>query len=95
MNASLQNLKGAAFVRGGKILSDKKLLVLDHELKELEHEEELDKLLLNQLCNEMMEEVMDSGSATMSCLLPRVPDLERRTLVKTAKSCHNERNFVE
>jgi hypothetical protein len=36
MNASLQNLKGVAFVRDGKILSDKKLLVLDHELKELE-----------------------------------------------------------
>jgi hypothetical protein len=30
MNASLHNLKGAAFVRDGKILSDKKLLVLDH-----------------------------------------------------------------
>jgi hypothetical protein len=43
MNASLQNLKGTAFVREGKILSDKKLLVLDHELKELEQEEELDE----------------------------------------------------
>jgi hypothetical protein len=36
MNASLQKLKGGPSTRDEKILSDKKLLVLEHELKELE-----------------------------------------------------------
>jgi hypothetical protein len=68
-NASLQKFKGAASVRDGKILSDKKLLVLEHELKELEQEEKLDKLLLNQLCSEIMEEVMDSGECNNELLI--------------------------
>jgi hypothetical protein len=85
MNASLQNLKGAAFVRGGKILSDKKLLVLDHELKELEQEEELDKLLLNQLCNEMMEEVMDSGECNNELLISSGSRSRKKNVCKNSK----------
>jgi hypothetical protein len=35
--------------------------LLENELKDLYQEEELDKILLSQLCGEIMDEVMDSG----------------------------------
>jgi hypothetical protein len=35
--------------------------LLENELKDLYQEEELDKILLCQLCGEIMDEVMDSG----------------------------------
>jgi hypothetical protein len=38
---------------------DKKMLNLENELKDIEQEEDLDKILLNQLCGEIMDEVMD------------------------------------
>jgi hypothetical protein len=37
--------------------------VLDEEEKNIEQEEELDKLILNYLCSNIMEEVMDLGVA--------------------------------
>jgi hypothetical protein len=40
---------------------DKKREVLELEEKELEDEEEVDKLLLQNICGEIMEEVMDVG----------------------------------
>jgi hypothetical protein len=48
---------------------DKRTIVLENEF--LEFQEELDKIILNQLCGEIMEEVMDLGECT--CLLPWVP----------------------
>jgi hypothetical protein len=50
------------------------MLILEKELKDIELEEDLDKMLLNQLCGEIMDEVMDLGECSMICLLPRVPD---------------------
>jgi hypothetical protein len=41
----------------------KKTIVLDEEEKNIEQEEELDKLILNYLCSNIMEEVMDLGVA--------------------------------
>ena len=41
---------------------DKKTNVLEKEEKELAEEEELDKFILNHLCGEIMEEVMDLGN---------------------------------
>jgi hypothetical protein len=35
------------------------MMVLENELKDFQQEEELDKILLNQLCSNLMEEVMD------------------------------------
>jgi hypothetical protein len=34
-------------------------MVLENELKDFQQEEELDKFLLNQLCSDLMEEVID------------------------------------
>jgi hypothetical protein len=42
-------------------LCDKKEEVLELEEKELDEEEEVDKLLLQNICGELMEEVMDVG----------------------------------
>jgi hypothetical protein len=44
---------------GGNLCSDKKREVLDLEEKELEEEDEVDKLLLQNICGKIMEEVMD------------------------------------
>ena len=41
---------------------DKKSNVVEKEEKELAEEEELDKFILNHLCGEIMEEVMDLGN---------------------------------
>jgi hypothetical protein len=41
------------------VVCDKKMMVLENELKDIQQEEELDKVLLNQLCSDLMEEVMD------------------------------------
>jgi hypothetical protein len=35
------------------------MLILENELNDIEQEEDLDKILLNQLCGELMDEVMD------------------------------------
>jgi hypothetical protein len=40
---------------------NKKMLILESELKDIKQEEDLDKILLNQLCGELMDEVMDMG----------------------------------
>jgi hypothetical protein len=42
-------------------MSDKKMLILEKELKDIELVEDLDKMLLNQLCGEIMDKVMDLG----------------------------------
>jgi hypothetical protein len=41
------------------VVCDKKMMGLESELKDIHQEEELDKVLLNQLCSDLMEEVMD------------------------------------
>jgi hypothetical protein len=43
---------------------DKKMLILENELKDIEQEEDLDKKNLNQLCGEIMDEVMDLGECS-------------------------------
>jgi hypothetical protein len=45
----------------GSVTIDKKGDVLDLEEKELADEEEVDRLLLQSICGETMEEVMDFG----------------------------------
>jgi hypothetical protein len=37
--------------------------IFDKEEKEMIEEEEVDKLILNSLCSDIMDEVMDSGGA--------------------------------
>jgi hypothetical protein len=44
---------------GGNLCSDKKREVLDLEEKELVEEDEVDKLLLQNICGDIMKEVMD------------------------------------
>jgi hypothetical protein len=45
------------------VVCDKKLIVLENGLKDIQQEEELDKVLLNQLCSDLMEEGIASTSA--------------------------------
>jgi hypothetical protein len=45
-------------------MSDKKMLILEKELKDIELVEDLDKMLLNQLCGEIMDKVMDLGECS-------------------------------
>jgi hypothetical protein len=45
------------------VVCDKKLIVLENELKDIQQEEELDKVLLNQHCSDLMEEGIASTSA--------------------------------
>ncbi|TVU40757.1 hypothetical protein EJB05_14233, partial [Eragrostis curvula] len=50
---------------------DKKMKVIEKEEKELADEEELDKFILNHLCGEIMEEVMDLGNDQDDRIVPR------------------------
>lgn len=44
------------------LFNSKKNDVFDKEQKELDEVDELDKFILNHLCSDIMEEVMDMGS---------------------------------
>jgi hypothetical protein len=48
---------------------DKKTLVLDKELEDMEQEEKLDKLILQNLCSDIMKEVMDLGECNNNFLI--------------------------
>jgi hypothetical protein len=48
---------------------DRRTIVLENEFLEFKQEEELDKIILNQLCGEIMEEVMDLGECTDDTLI--------------------------
>jgi hypothetical protein len=69
INESISKLREAAApsVEGSDY--DKKTVSMDKELIDLEDDEELDKLLLNQLCCEIMEEVMDLGDCKDDLLI--------------------------
>jgi hypothetical protein len=43
--------------------------VLDKELEDMEQEEKLDKLILQNLCSDIMEEVMDLGECNNNFLI--------------------------
>jgi hypothetical protein len=43
--------------------------VLDEELEDMEQEEKLDKLILQKLCSDTMEEVMDLGECNNDLLI--------------------------
>jgi hypothetical protein len=68
IKASLTSLREAA-IAVNTCTGDKKNRNLENELKELDQEEELDKILLSQLCGEIMEEVMDSGECNEDLLI--------------------------
>ena len=57
----------------------KKTNVLEKEEKELAEEEELDKFILNHLCGEIMEEIMDLGN-------DQVDLIASKTKLKSKKS---------
>jgi hypothetical protein len=46
---------------GGSVTKDKKIEVLDVEEKQLADEEKIDRLLLQNICGEILDEVMDFG----------------------------------
>jgi hypothetical protein len=48
---------------------NKKTIVLDEEEKNIEQEEEPDKLIINYLCTDIMEEVMDLGECKNDLLI--------------------------
>jgi hypothetical protein len=69
INESISNLRevAAPSVEGSDY--DKKTVSMDKEMIYLEDDEELDKLLLNQLCCEITEEVMDLGDCKDDLLI--------------------------
>jgi hypothetical protein len=44
------------------MVRDKRVEVVDAEAKETEKEKEIDKFILNHLCSDIMDELMDSGT---------------------------------
>jgi phosphoribosylformylglycinamidine (FGAM) synthase PurS component len=92
-----ENLKGY----NQCVLDDDKIsLVFDKEEKEEKEREEVDKLILNFLCNEIMEEIMVPLIRWVAMLLR---DTNHLPLQKSAKhqevnqriSVQNKRNFLE
>jgi len=76
----------------------KKTNVLEKEEKELAEEEELDKFILNHLCGEIMEEVMDLGNNQVDFIESKTNQNPKR--VKKAEesifqTLYNERSFLE
>jgi hypothetical protein len=69
--ASWSNIKNSALggIQEG-VSVDVKEKVIEKVEKEILEEEELDKLLLQNICSEIMEEVMDLGS-DFDAILPR------------------------
>lgn len=64
VNSSVKNLREQEEYRLNNVpVIDRISEVFDKEEKEREQEEEVDKLILNSLCKEIMEEVMDMDSA--------------------------------
>jgi hypothetical protein len=55
------------------VVCDKKMMGLESELKDIHQEEELDKVLLNQLCSDLMEEVMDREECNNELLITSGP----------------------
>ena len=72
--------------------------MLEKEEKELAEEEELDKFILNHLCGEIMEEVMDLGNNQVDFIESKTNQNPKR--VKKAEesifqTLYNERSFLE
>jgi hypothetical protein len=66
VNTSISNFKDIEFGRMvDKPKLDKIAYVFDREEKEELENEEVDKLILHSLCSEILEEVMDLGSASL------------------------------
>jgi hypothetical protein len=72
-----------------ELCDDHKTFALDEEEKNLEQEEELDKLILNHLCSDIMEEIMDLGECKNDLLIiPGSTSSKKKTkLVKKIKTC--------
>jgi hypothetical protein len=69
--ASWSSIKNSALgVTQEGVLVDLKEKVIEKVEKEILEEEELDKLLLQNICGEIMDEVMDLGS-DFDVILPR------------------------
>ena len=63
---------------------------LDKEGKNMAEEEEIDKFILNHLCGEIMDEVMDASSDPNDLTVPlsktKHPDCKRKKAKKTTQS---------
>jgi hypothetical protein len=62
-NIAYKNLDSKSMV------CDKKMMVLENELKDFQQEEELEKILLNQICSDLMEELMDLEECNNNLLI--------------------------
>ena len=64
-------------------------IFLDKEGKNMAEEEEIDKFILNHLCGEIMDEVMDASSdpndPTMPLSKTKHPDCKRKKAKKTTQ----------
>jgi hypothetical protein len=90
VNKSIKTLKEVVVSSTTKELcDDHKTFALDEEEKNLEQEEELDKLILNHLCSDIMEEIMDLGECKNDLLIiPGSTSSKKKTkLVKKIKTC--------
>ena len=69
---------------------DWKSVLLDKEEKNMAEEEEIDKFILNRLCGEIMDEVMDASSDPNDLTVPlsktKHPDCKRKKAKKTTQS---------
>jgi hypothetical protein len=66
ISAAVCCVKGIEFDRLQGLEEDKINSVYDNEEKEEREREEVDKLILSSLCNEIVEEVMDLGNTYQS-----------------------------
>jgi hypothetical protein len=84
------------------VKEDKINSVFDKEEKEEQESEEIDKLILNSLCSEIMDKVVDLGNAyrmdcnvTLRYKTSSSPKISTNQGVNQRKSVQNERSFLE